>query len=46
VVCLGCMVSKDPSLKYLADLPLGWKAWRESAMAPWQRALYVESSDE
>jgi hypothetical protein len=37
MACLGCMVQQDPSLQALADLPVGWMAWRESATAPWQR---------
>jgi hypothetical protein len=27
----------DPSVAELADLPLGWQAWRSSAGEPWQR---------
>jgi hypothetical protein len=46
VVCLGCMVSKDPSLRSLADLPRGWTAWRDSVTAPWRREPNVESGDE
>jgi hypothetical protein len=37
VVGLDCMVARDPSVAELADLPLGWRAWRESPDAPWQR---------
>ena len=37
-VSLQCMVEWDPSVRELADLPLGWCAWREHAGAPWQRA--------
>ncbi|MFS2205194.1 hypothetical protein [Variovorax sp. Varisp36] len=28
----------DDSLTDLADLPLGWKAWRDSQDSEWQRA--------
>jgi hypothetical protein len=28
----------DPSLLQLADLPVGWIAWRDSGNAPWRRA--------
>lgn len=28
VVDLGCMFERDPSIGQLADLPLGWRAWR------------------
>lgn len=27
----------DPSIEQLADLPLGWQAWRESCEAEWLR---------
>lgn len=37
VVCLGCCFQLDPSLGQLADLPLGWEAWRSSASCPWTR---------
>ena len=38
VVSLRRIVTLDPSIAELADLPLGWCAWRTSADAPWQRA--------
>ena len=34
---LGLMVQKDPSLRELANLPLGWRAWRQSGKSPWLR---------
>jgi predicted adenylyl cyclase CyaB len=37
VVCLGEMVQFDPSLEVLADLPVGWFAWRAARDHPWQR---------
>jgi predicted adenylyl cyclase CyaB len=37
-VYLGEMVQFDPSLLELADLPLGWYAWRDAPECPWQRA--------
>lgn len=40
LVCLGCTFERDRSIGELADLPIGWQAWRESADAPWQRASY------
>ena len=39
LVCLGEMVQFDPSLSELADLPVGWYAWRTAAGQPWQRAM-------
>src|SRR5271166_4425050 len=38
VVGLGEMIQFDPSLGELADLPVGWHAWRTAAGNPWQRA--------
>jgi hypothetical protein len=28
----------DPSIAQIADLPPGWKAWRESATGEWHRS--------
>ena len=38
VVALRSIVRLDRSVTELADLPLGWHAWRASRNAPWQRA--------
>jgi len=32
------VVKHDPSVLEIADLPVGWVAWRVNADAPWQRA--------
>jgi hypothetical protein len=37
VVGLGRICQRDPSLRELADLPEGWRAWRERLGAVWQR---------
>ena len=37
VVGLGEICGRDPSLLELADLPEGWRAWRERVGAEWQR---------
>jgi len=37
VVCLGCAYDKDNSIGQLADLPLGWRAWRDTLTDPWKR---------
>jgi hypothetical protein len=37
VVSLRSMVERDPSLAELADLPLGWQAWRQRRGSPWER---------
>jgi len=39
IVCLSEMYDRDPSIGELADLPLGWRAWRGSPSQPWQRGL-------
>lgn len=37
VVCLGGLFERDRSIGALADLPPGWRAWRESVSDAWQR---------
>jgi hypothetical protein len=37
LVHVSHLLEFDPSLQRLADLPAGWKAWRESATAEWIR---------
>ncbi|MGE0708329.1 MAG: hypothetical protein AB7N76_18325 [Planctomycetota bacterium] len=41
VVGLGSMVDRDPTLRELADLALGWTALRARPGAPWRRAPRV-----
>jgi hypothetical protein len=31
------MIERDGTLAELADLPVGWRAWRESPDSPWLR---------
>jgi hypothetical protein len=31
------VVERDPSVAELADLPPGWRAWRDSEEQPWNR---------
>jgi hypothetical protein len=38
VVSLKTVVQMDSSVKQLADLPLGWCAWRDAPEANWSRA--------
>jgi hypothetical protein len=38
LVSLGEITGLDPSLLQLADLPVGWIAWRESPETPWKRS--------
>ena len=37
IVGLDCALGLDPSLAELADLPLGWRAWRDAPGQPWRR---------
>lgn len=38
IVALEEIVARDSSVLEVADLRPGWKAWRKSRSAPWQRA--------
>lgn len=38
IVALSTITGLDLSIGELADLPLGWTAWRSSTAADWQRA--------
>ncbi|QDV35487.1 hypothetical protein [Tautonia plasticadhaerens] len=38
VVALGEILQFDPGLAELADLPVGWSAWRATPGAAWRRA--------
>ena len=38
VVLLSNIVNLDPSVLAIADLPVGWRAWRTSVDAEWQRS--------
>jgi len=38
VVALKTICELDASIMTLADLPLGWCAWRETKASAWQRA--------
>ena len=40
VVALEEIVAHDSSVLEVADLPSGWKAWREKRGAPWQKAKH------
>jgi hypothetical protein len=37
VVSLQWVTQVDPSVMDLADLPLGWRAWRNQKTAKWQK---------
>jgi len=46
LVCLGCMVGRDESLRELADLPQGWGADRDTVHDPWERSPNGPSPEE
>ena len=35
VIGMGEALQIDPSLRQIADLPTGWRAWRETAKSEW-----------
>lgn len=37
IVSMSQVIESDPTLFELADLPPGWRAWRESVNEPWVR---------
>ncbi len=37
VLSLDCILALDASIAELADLPVGWRAWRDSPTDSWQR---------
>jgi hypothetical protein len=46
LVSLEEMLQREPGLAELADLPLGWCAWRETAQSPWVREPSPVEDDE
>jgi hypothetical protein len=46
VICLGCALERDESLREIADLPQGWYATRERVGDPWVRAPRPPEWDE
>jgi hypothetical protein len=38
LVSLQSVTQADPSVIELADLPLGWRAWRKEKTSKWQRS--------
>lgn len=46
VAHISHLLDADGTLDYLADLPLGWKAWRESPDDPWEREPTPEDQAE
>jgi Domain of unknown function (DUF4262) len=44
-VCFHHIIDKDATIKDLADLPVGWCAWRKDVTAPWVREETAPDSD-
>jgi hypothetical protein len=44
IITLEEAVALDPSVLQLADLPVGWHAWRQSAEDPWIREPYPDAT--
>ncbi len=42
IVALEEVCAKDPTVAQVADLPLGWHAWREARDQPWKRSRNEE----
>lgn len=41
IVALKTVISRHPDVKEVADLQLGWEAWRSDREAPWRRRQIV-----
>lgn len=41
MVALKTVLDRHPDLREIADLPLGWEAWRADPSAPWHRREIV-----
>lgn len=45
VVCLSTILDLDPSIREVADLEPGWRAWRHAVGAPWMGRPYHRDED-
>jgi hypothetical protein len=46
IACFGCAFERNRDIAVLADLPRGWRAWRETPSSPWIReAKEAEEED-
>lgn len=45
IICLGCAFEHDRTVGLVADLPVGWYAWRESTGDGWSREPWPEQVD-
>jgi hypothetical protein len=46
LLCLGCVLERDPTLAQISDLPAGWSAYRSETGAEWERWQKEDESDE
>jgi len=46
IVCLGCAYQRDSTLAEVADLPVGWQAWRDYVGGPWDKVPREPDPDE
>ncbi|MFD2056541.1 hypothetical protein ACFSQT_26725 [Mesorhizobium calcicola] len=46
LVALVEVVELDQTVAQLADLPLGWHAWRDTKTSPWKRAKMPDGPQE
>ena len=44
IILLSEAVELDPSVLQLADLPVGWHAWRGSVKEPWIREIAPDAT--
>lgn len=46
LMCLGCVLERDPTLSRIGDLPLGWSAYRPDVGGEWERWQKPAEDDE
>lgn len=46
IVCLGCAYQRDTSIGEVADLPVGWQAWRSYVGGRWERSRSRADAEE
>ena len=44
VIGMGTALQLDPSLRSIADLPVGWIAWRKNPSDPWVREPHPDAA--
>jgi hypothetical protein len=46
IICMGCIIERDPTLASVADLPSGWGADRETIGGEWSKEENPRSIDD